>query len=393
VKVLMVAPEPFFEARGTPLSVFHRARALTELGHQVHLVTYPFGEPVDLAGVRVFRSPGLPFLHRVRVGPSLVKIPLDLLLFARVLGRLARERYDAIHTHEEATFLGALLKRLLGLPHVYDMHSSLPQQFENFSFTNSRVIVSIWRSMERWAVTGSDLAICICPSLEDVVKAIDPARPVLTIENPMLFEGERVPDDSVAGLRRRLGLDGARVVLYTGTFEAYQGVDLLLRSVRGVREAVPAARVVLVGGAERRVGPMRTLAHRLGVEDGVVFTGQRPLAEMPLYFRLAEVLVSPRTTGMNTPLKIYSYLGSGRPIVATRILSHTQVLTDDVAVLAEPTPEGLAEGIRGLLADPARAAGLAARAEAFARARFSHGAYLEKVRAAYATLAATTGRA
>jgi glycosyltransferase involved in cell wall biosynthesis len=125
----------------------------------------------------------------------------------------------------------------------------------------------------------------------------------------------------------------------------------------------------------------------------VVFTGQRPLDEMPACFELAQVLVSPRTTGMNTPLKIYSYLASGRPIVATRILSHTQVLTDELAVLTEPTPEGLAAGIVRLLGDEPLAAGLAKHAKAFAETHFSQAAYRAKVERAYEVLATATGRA
>lgn len=388
----MVAPEPFFEPRGTPLSVFHRLQALAELGHEVDLVTYPYGEPVEIPGVRIFRSPRLPFLRRVKVGPSWPKIPLDLLLFVRALGRLWRGGYQAIHTHEEAAFLGALLRRLARLPHCYDMHSSLPQQFENFSFTSSRTVVRIWGILERWAVRGSDLIICICPSLEDVVRGINPARPVLTIENPMLFEGQTVPGQAVAEIRRRWGLEGRRAVLYTGTFEAYQGVDLLLRSVSRVLEAAEDARFVLVGGEERQVRPMRELAQRLGVGEAVAFTGQRPLSEMPAYFEVADVLVSPRTTGLNTPLKIYSYLASDRPIVATRILAHTQVLTPDVAVLTDPTPEGLAAGISSLLADKPLAERLARRARAFAEAEFSHAAYLAKVRRAYDAFAGAAAR-
>jgi glycosyltransferase involved in cell wall biosynthesis len=131
----------------------------------------------------------------------------------------------------------------------------------------------------------------------------------------------------------------------------------------------------------------------LGVADVVVFTGQRPLAEMPTYFELADILVSPRTAGTNTPLKIYSYLASGRPIVATRILAHTQVLSDEVAVLTAPTPDGVAAGINRLLADDALAATLAKQARAFAEARFSQGAYRAKVAEAYERLAALSGRA
>src|SRR5215216_5206091 len=79
VKILMIAPEPFFEPRGTPFSEFHRIRALTELGHTVDLVTYPFGEDVSIPGLRVFRSMRPVFVRHVGIGPSVAKIPLDLL--------------------------------------------------------------------------------------------------------------------------------------------------------------------------------------------------------------------------------------------------------------------------------------------------------------------------
>src|SRR5207244_1481997 len=87
VRILMIAPEPFFEPRGTPFSEFHRIRALTALGHQVDLVTYPFGENVSMPGLRMFRSLRPPFVTRVKIGPSLAKIPLDALLAFSVLRR------------------------------------------------------------------------------------------------------------------------------------------------------------------------------------------------------------------------------------------------------------------------------------------------------------------
>src|SRR5437762_13393979 len=101
VRILMIAPEPFFEPRGTPFSEFHRIRALIALGHQVDLVTYPFGQDVSMAGLRVFRSLRPPFLSRVKIGPSLAKIPLDALLTLTALRRAAADRYDAVHSHEE----------------------------------------------------------------------------------------------------------------------------------------------------------------------------------------------------------------------------------------------------------------------------------------------------
>src|ERR1700730_12974174 len=127
VRILLIAPWPFFEPRGTPFSEFHRIRALTALGHQVDLVTYPFGQPVSMPGLRIFRSLKPPFLRDVKIGPSAAKIPLDALLTLTAVRRALSSRYDAIHSHEEAGLIGAALAALLRVPHLYDMHSSLPQ--------------------------------------------------------------------------------------------------------------------------------------------------------------------------------------------------------------------------------------------------------------------------
>ena len=105
----MIAPEPFFEPRGTPFSEFHRIRALAELGHTVDLVTYPFGKDVSIAGLRVFRSLRPPFVKHVAIGPSVAKIPLDILLGLTATRRALTDRYDAVHSHEEGSFIGVAI--------------------------------------------------------------------------------------------------------------------------------------------------------------------------------------------------------------------------------------------------------------------------------------------
>ena len=121
--------------------------------------------------------------------------------------------------------------------------------------------------------------------------------------------------------------------------------------------------------------------------DGVtVFVGERPASEIPAYLRAAEVLVSPRSRGTNTPLKIYQYLRSGRPIVATRLLTHTQVLSDATAILTEASPESFADGIVAALGDPARAASIGHAARELAETKYSYEAYLERTRRAYDAL-------
>ena len=386
MRILMIAPEPFFEPRGTPFSEYHRIRALTELGHTVDLVTYPFGRDVSLPGLRVFRTPRPPFVHEVGIGPSWRKLPLDAFVALSTLRRALGGRYDAVHSHEEGGWFGAPIAAMLGVPHLYDMHSSLPQQLENFAYSRSRLLTSVFRRLERFVIRRSRVVIVICPQLEDVVRGIDAAVPTVLIENA---PGAADPGPAGAGatVREQLGLQpDAPVVLYTGTFEAYQGLDLLFASMPGVLRAVPAARLVLAGGRPDQIENARARAAALGISDAVIFAGQRPAEEIPAFLDAADVLVSPRSLGTNTPLKIYQYLQSGKPIVATRLLTHTQVLDDEVAFLTEPSPDGFGAGIVAALSDPERAHLVGARARRLSDTKYSYEAYVGRTRAALAYL-------
>jgi len=386
----MIAPEPFFEPRGTPFSEFHRIRALTALGHEVDLVTYPFGQDVSMPRLRIFRSLRAPFMTRVKIGPSLGKLALDALLTLSVMRRALAQRYDAIHSHEEAGLIGVALAAILRVPHLYDMHSSLPQQLTNFAFTGSRIVRRLFSAMERVMIRRSRAIIVICPALEKTVRDIDPQARVVLIENAPGSAEEPPTSAQIEALRRQFGLTSATpVVLYTGTFEAYQGLDLLFDAMAVVRHARPDARLLLAGGRSEQIERARTQARAAGIEDVVLFAGERPAAEIPAFLQAATVLVSPRSRGTNTPLKIYQYLRSGKPIVATRLLTHTQALDDETAMLTGASAAEFGQGILDLLGDPERAAVLGRQARVLAETKYSYDAYLDRTREACAALVAT----
>jgi glycosyltransferase involved in cell wall biosynthesis len=382
MRILMIAPQPFFEPRGTPFSEYHRIRALTDLGHTVDLVTYPFGRDVSMPGLRVHRSWRPPFVRRVGIGPSLAKIPLDLLLAVKAFHVAVKWRFDMVHSHEEGGAIGLVLAWLRRVPHLYDMHSSLPEQLSNFQFSQSRVLAAMFRILERQMVRRSASVIVICRHLEDVARAIDPNGHIVLIENAP-GSGETTRPAGPNPVRSRAGIaDGVPLVLYTGTFEAYQGLDLLYDAMRVVVAQYPDARLLLAGGHPDQVARARTEAERAGVGSATVFVGERPSEEIPLYLEAADVLVSPRSRGMNTPLKIYQYLRAGRPIVATNLVTHTQVLDSSVAVLTDPAPQAFGEGIVSVLRDRDLAAGLSHRAGRLAETRYTYEAYLGRTREA-----------
>lgn len=384
----MLAPEPFFEPRGTPFSEYHRLKALSELGHHVDLVTYPIGRDVTIPNLRIFRAWRPPFVTRVRIGPSFTKILLDGLMLVTIARRAMGQKYDAIHSHEEMGLVGVWLAKWLGIPHLYDMHSSLPQQLSNFRYSRSGLLRSFFTWAENQMVHGSQSVITICQELQDTVVDMGAGDRALLIENVMGGDVDEAPSRPAADIRTAWGIPAdAPLALYTGTFEAYQGVELLIDAAALLARTHPRARVLVVGGEPQQVDRARRLAREKGTSDVMVFTGQQPAREIPSFVQACDVLVSPRIRGTNTPLKIYSYLRSGRPILATNLLTHTQVLTPDIAVLVAPEPQPFAEALAALLDDSAARAALAARAQAVADRKYSREAYVRRTAQAYARLA------
>jgi glycosyltransferase involved in cell wall biosynthesis len=187
------------------------------------------------------------------------------------LRRALTERYDVVHSHEEGSFIGVVIAWLLGVPHLYDMHSSLPQQLSNFSFSRSRLLTKFFAVMERFVIRRSRVVVVICPELEETVRRIDGNVPVVLIENAP-GSGDAPIRGSGTAVRRSLGLtENTPMVLYTGTFEAYQGLDLLFDAAKLVAARRPDVRFVLAGGRPDQIEQARHAVRGAGLLAHVVF--------------------------------------------------------------------------------------------------------------------------
>ena len=346
----MLAPEPFFQPRGTPISVYFRLKALADLGHEVDLVTYHLGEDKTFAGLNIHRIPKIFFIKKIKVGPSLAKIVLDFFLLCKSIRLLISNSYDVIFSHEEASWFGTALAKIKKIPHLYDMHSSLPQQLENFRFSRSKILKKIFCALERFVLRNSQSIIVICPDLLQKLEKELAAHKATLIENFLDFDPPGYTPDRLKEERAKYASPKEKIVLYAGNFESYQGIPLLLEA--GALAGDPSVVYLLVGGIPSHVEEMKRKAAELEIADRVFFTGQVAPSEVPLFIAMADVLVSPRTAGTNTPLKIYSFLKSGKPVVATNLWTHSQVLNEKISVLAEPDPKSFARGILFALNDP-----------------------------------------
>jgi glycosyltransferase involved in cell wall biosynthesis len=382
VRILLLAPHPFYQARGTPIAVKTVLEFLSERGDTVDVLTYAEGADVSIPNCTVHRIPRVPGLQGIRPGFSVKEVLSDVLMVGSCLRLVRRNRYDLIHAVEESAFIAAAMRMLSGVPYVYDMDSSLAEQLVD-AYPPLRVALPILRRMEALAIRRSSGVLAVCSALQDVALSHDPDQLVGRVEDTTLLAG---PGPSAGNGRGLPPTDSGPVAMYVGNLEAYQGIDLLLEGFGHALQRVPDAKLVIVGGRDADIAYYRGRAQRLGIEPSVVFAGPRPIGVLPELLRQADVLVSPRLRGLNTPMKIYSYLDSGSAVLATRLRTHTQVLDDGMAYLVEPEPIALGDGLAVLMADPELRSRLASSAKAYVQREHTPEAARRKLEAFYTTM-------
>lgn len=384
----MLAPQPFYETRGTPISVRQRLKALSDLGHEVDLLTYPLGEDVDMPGLVIHRLPNFFATRHIQIGPSWNKIFLDILMVFKAGRMLAKKKYDVIHSHEEAAFFAQALAKIFSVQHLADMHSVLSRQLKTYDFGGWWLPVKLFEALERWVIRNCDAIIPVGYDIESYVRDANPAAKQIRIDNLALNEVFAVSDpETNAAFRARNNLNGRKLVVYTGNFQPYQGLELLLSCVGIVKETYRNVRFFLVGAKKHELEPWTRKIREQNLEDYISVFEVVPSQDLVLYHENAEIFISPRLYGRTVPLKIYSYLQVGKPIVATDIPAHRDILSDDFALLVPPSKEEMARGILKILLAPEFGQALGNKAKMIAEERFNYETYLSKVKRVYAFLA------
>jgi glycosyltransferase involved in cell wall biosynthesis len=309
------------------------------------------------------------------------------MVFFKAIQLLLGKRYDVIHSHEEASFFGMFLAWVFRTRHLYDMHSVLSRQLGNFNFGNKAIFIKIFGILEKIVLKTCAAVITVGTDLEKYVKTVGPNIRVVMIENIALqaYQTSVQPDD-IEQLKNKLDLNGRLPIVYTGTYERYQGLTMALECVEIVAKQYPRVIFVFVGAKNQQAREWTEIARDMKLQQHVLFLDVVPPAECMVYLAYAAVLISPRLDGTTTPLKIYSYLHANRPIVATNITAHTQVLSQETAVLVEPNKDAFAAGILRVLRDPELAECIAKNAYEFAQQKLSHQDYISKVNQIYQSL-------
>ncbi|CAN2042298.1 Glycosyltransferase [Candidatus Magnetomoraceae bacterium gMMP-15] len=353
-KILMILPQEFMAFHGSGIQVRNRLKAILEKdNYQIDLLTLPYGEDITLQNLNIIRLPRLPFLSsKIKIGPSFKKIIYDFLLSKCAYIMSMTRSYSIVYTHEEAGFMGALIRKIFKIPHIYEMHSFLPQGMCNYNACNKDdLIFKLTCIFEKFILKNTDNIIAISPDIKEQSLRLYPQAKIRNIEN-CFIEGESdINYEKLNKFKNKYNPDLRPTVIYTGNMSEFQGVDILLESIKHVRKVIENVRFFIVGLSEDEIMICRKFAQKNYIVNNLKLIPRRPVEEIPFILKSADCLVSPRKTGSNTPYKLYTYLAAGIPIVATRIKSHLTAITDNEVFFVEPEAKDMAEGIIRALCD------------------------------------------
>lgn len=382
-RVLFILPQPFLQWRGSPIRAEFDLRALAESGYIVDLLTLPFGEDRPIEGVNVIRVPNLLGVKNVPIGPSVSKALFDIILLFKGLALARKNDYAVVHGVEDAGAVGIFVARTAGAKLVFEKHSD-PSAYRKGFLRN--ILMSVYAAMERFIVHRADVVIATGEGLVEQTIAMGgnaSHHHIYDIPSSLVEPCQARTDE----YRKTLSHSpDEKLVMFVGSFAIYQGVDMMLESVPEVVKKHPEARFVIVGGTPEEIEQRKKWLAERHCEDSVTFAGKMSPDDLPHFLAAADILLSPRLSGVNTPLKLLDYLKAGAAIVATDIRSNRLIVDETTAMLTKPSPLEFADAICSLLDAPRLRDELAKKGRKLIDEKYNFGEFKKLISECYSNL-------
>ena len=362
--------------------------ALGSLGFNVDLLTLPIGEDQKIENVRVIRAWNLFNSKKISIGPSGLKLWFDLILLIQGFILISKNKYDVLHGAEEAGFICYVLTIFNQAKLVFEKHS------DSYSYNPKgflKPVLSVYRWVEKFTIKKSNAVISTGPALDEQAKEDD--------DNPSPEKYFVIPDtpssivepDEKEIEEARNSLTSSKddvLVSYAGSFASYQGVDIIFKTMPTVVKNNPNAKFIIIGGSDTEIEQHKSNLAAQGVTDNVTFLGMVHPDKLAAYLCASDILLAPRKSGVNSPLKILDYFKAGAAIVATNTPANRRLLNNDNAVLCEFKEEAFSEAIQTLTEDKKRRKKLGSNAFDLYKTKYNFNVFTEQLKSIYAKLLA-----
>lgn len=335
------------------------AESLTARGHHVEVVAYHLGETMEDLPFTIHRIRPVPTYHRLAPGPTYQKLFIvDPLLTTRIFGVLKSGRFDIIHAHHYEGLMASLpAAAWFNIPIVFDVHTLLSTELPFYSLgLPPDWLRGLGGWLDRLLPPRADHIVAVTNTIRDkLIQHIGiPAERITTV-----YTGHEARDEAPKPAADDPAAE--RTLIYTGTVETYQGIDLMLRALRKVLDQRPDVRLKIV--SSNPLEPFRGLIRDLGLEASLDLV-QSDYFHLPAQLHSGRIALSPRVHCDGLPVKILNYMATGRAIVA--FAGSAEILTDRQTglVIKDDDIDAFAAGILELLANPDLARQLGRNAQA-----------------------------
>jgi glycosyltransferase involved in cell wall biosynthesis len=392
----MLAASYFPANHGTPGSIREMAEAIVDLGHEVHIVTYPFGEDIPVRGPILHRVANWTGESTITVGPTKYRPLYDLQMVFKTLQVIRHVHPDVIHAHGYEAALAAWLCQLAtGVPVVYSGHNTMGDELPSYNFIRPRwLAVALARMLDVFVPRRADRCLPHSANMAQFFRAMGlraRTEPVV----PFGIDLDRLAHGDGAAVRHTYGLGDAPIVLYAGVLDEFQRLDLLLEGMQRVLGAAPRAKLVIVVTIPhaKHLATIRQRAEELGIGNQVVLTEPQTLDSLPDCLAACDVAVVPRPQAPGFPIKLLNYMAAKRACVLFASSSSTGLVHRENALLAAPdSSAALADAILELLGDVDLRQRLGRNGHQLVRQRHDRRLMGQQVCASYyRTLAASNG--
>lgn len=315
----------------------------------------------EVEGLRFYRAP-LPTGWRARA-PVLSQMAMIDALSRRLMEVIRSVKPDVLHAHSPALNGAAALRaaKKFNLPLVYEVRAFWEDAaVDHGTCREGDARYRASRALETYVLRRADAVTCICEGLRNEIagRGIS-ADKITVIPNAVDIEKFALGGAPDQALQASLGLAGAKVLGFIGSFYAYEGLDLLLDAFPKIFSQIPNARVLLVGGGPQEAS-LKQQAQRLGIADKIVFTGRVPHGEVNRYYDLIDLLIYPRhsmrLTELVTPLKPLEAMAQGRLFVASDVGGHHELVRHGETgwLFKADDVDALTEGVLAMFGNEAR---------------------------------------
>lgn len=328
IKVLMIAPTPFFADRGCHVKILEEIRSLTKREVLVKLVTYHIGRNIE--GLDIERIIKIPWYKKLEAGPSIHKYYLDLLLAVKSLKVSIRFKPDIIHAHlHEGVFAGKIVQFFIRKPLVADYQGSMIGEMLDHGFIKKNSFsykFNKWleNTVNKWP---QKIIFSSSQAKEFFLNNfnIKPEKVVSFVEGTNTEQFH--PGYDTSNLRKKLNLPpGKQIIIYLGVLTKYQGIDILIKSISSVVKRYGNAHYLIVGFPN--VDYYENMAKEFNVLDYITFTGKVNHEDVPKYLNLADIGVSLKLSKTEANGKLFGYMAVGLPCIVFDTDTNREILGD-----------------------------------------------------------------